>query len=234
MKIRLLTLLLVLTLTAPLHAQDGQEPVEQDNQITISIHDDEASNQGTDKDETVKIKVGSLKQLILDRVEKKLADADISMEEKSEIEDELDLLEQELDKLGDLDININGDLGEEGVMPFLVAITAIIVIFGTPFLIVAAVLWTSYRKRRLMHDTITQYVSSGKDVPPEVLNSLEFKPSSPKTNLHKGLVMCGIGIGIFLCFMMIGSPEAASFGLIPLFIGLAQLLIWKLEDKKGE
>ena len=111
---------------------------------------------------------------------------------------------------------------------------AILLIFGTPVMLVAAVLYWGYRKRRLAHDTINQYLASGKEIPEEVMQNL-FKDTKPKNNLHKGMVMCGLGFGIFLCFAIIGSMEAASFGMIFLFIGLAQLLIWKLEkDGNGQ
>jgi cadmium resistance protein CadD (predicted permease) len=112
----------------------------------------------------------------------------------------------------------------------LIGITAITLIFGSPLLIVAAVLYANYRKKRLVHDTINQYVSSGKDVPAEVMSSLQAEVT-PKSSLRKGLVLTGAGLGIIACFVVMGETEAAALGLIPLFIGLAQLLIWKLEAR---
>ena len=112
----------------------------------------------------------------------------------------------------------------------LIAGLAVVLIFGTPILLVAAMLYTSYRKRRLMHNTIDQYVSSGRDIPPEVLQSLH-REVTPANNLHRGLLMSGIGLGVIACFMVMDAAEAAALGLIPLLIGLAQLLIWKLEKK---
>jgi len=116
------------------------------------------------------------------------------------------------------------------VTDMLMGITAITLIFGSPLLIVAAVLYANYRKKRLVHDTINQYVSSGKDVPAEVMSSLQAEVT-PKSSLRKGLVMTGAGLGIIACFVVMGETEAAALGLIPLFIGLAQLLIWKLEAR---
>ena len=112
----------------------------------------------------------------------------------------------------------------------LIAGLAVVLTFGTPILLVAAMLYTSYRKRRLMHNTIDQYVSSGRDIPPEVLQSLH-REVTPANNLHRGLLMSGIGLGVIACFMVMDAAEAAALGLIPLLIGLAQLLIWKLEKK---
>ena len=112
----------------------------------------------------------------------------------------------------------------------LIAGLAVVLTFGTPILLVAAMLYTSYRKRRLMHNTIDQYVTSGRDIPPEVLQSLH-REVTPANNLHRGLVMSGVGLGVITCFLVMSATEAAALGLIPLFIGLAQLLIWKLEKK---
>jgi hypothetical protein len=114
-----------------------------------------------------------------------------------------------------------------------VASLAIMLIFGTPIMLVAAVLYANYRKRRLMHNTIDQYVSSGRDIPPAVLESLH-QQVTPGNNLHRGLVMTGVGLGVIACFLVMGAREAAALGLIPLFIGLAQLLIWKLEKKPAQ
>lgn len=116
------------------------------------------------------------------------------------------------------------------VSGMFVASLAIALIFGTPIMLVAAVLYASYRKRRLMHNTIDQYVTSGRDIPPEVLQSLH-QQVTPGNNLNRGLVMTGAGLGVIACFLVMGTKEAAALGLIPLFIGLAQLLIWKLEKK---
>lgn len=231
MKLNIVAFLLVLTFTAPLMAADDPGAGQEDNQVASeAIQNDQGSPEAA-KDK-LDIKVDSLKRRILEKIEQKIAQADLSDEEREALEDELSDMKDELDELGNgrMKINISSD-GDESFMEFVVAIVAIVLIFGTPFLIVAAVLFSSYRKRKLMHDTITMYVSSGKDVPPEVISSLESSPVSKRSNLHKGLVMSGIGIGVFLCFMIIGSMSAASLGLIPLFIGLAQLLIWRLEER---
>ena len=42
--------------------------------------------------------------------------------------------------------------------------------------------------------------------------------------------LLGAGIGIVLCFALMGNMTLAYLDLIPLFIGLALLLIWKLEQ----
>jgi len=187
----------------------------------------------TEEDLERKIK-GKVLSIIVDVID--AASDELSEEEKSEIKKEINEAISEIEEdvaLVEEDSGHNIRIGSGNGPAFSEAILgalAIFFIFGTPIMIIAAILYFSYRKKRLMHDTINQYVSSGKDIPPEVLKGLQ-KETAPKNNLHRGLVMSGVGLGIFACFAVIGSLEAAALGLIPLFIGLAQLLIWKLENK---
>ena len=118
----------------------------------------------------------------------------------------------------------------DGVWIAAVSILSIVLIFGTPIMLVAAVLYASHRKRRLASDMANRFLANGQQVPPEVWRGLAGD-ATPRSSLHKGVIMLGLGLGIFLCFWLIGSMRAAYLGLIPMFIGFAQLLIWKLEKR---
>jgi len=120
----------------------------------------------------------------------------------------------------------------DGLWAAAIAIIAIVLIFGAPIMLVAAVLYAGHRKRRMASDMASQFLANGQEVPPEVWRGLAGD-ASPRSNLHKGMTMMGVGLGIFLCFWLIGSMKAASLGLIPMFLGIAQLLIWKLEKQKA-
>ena len=78
----------------------------------------------------------------------------------------------------------------------------------------------------------SKFLASDQPVPPEVWQGLAGN-TSPRSNLHKGMIMLGVGVGVFLCFWLMGAMEAAYLALIPLFIGIAQLLIWNLEKHKA-
>lgn len=122
-----------------------------------------------------------------------------------------------------------------GFLQAIVAIVAIVFTLGMPIIIVSLIMYSSYRRRRLAHETITQYVSSGKEIPPEIMQNL-FKDAgaaqTPRTNLHKGSVNTGIGLGMVVGFSIIDVEFLAAIGFIFLLVGLAQLLIWKLEQGK--
>ncbi len=123
-----------------------------------------------------------------------------------------------------------------GIMQALVAALAIIFSLGMPIIIVGIVLYFGYRKRRLAHDTINQYLASGKEIPPEVMQNL-FKDAAvattPRTNLNKGTINASIGLGMIIGFSAIDGDFLAAIGFIFLLVGLAQLLIWKLEQGKN-
>lgn len=233
----LLSTLFIAPVWSDSHTDDSSDD-DDGFKIEISMEDNEVADEEITEEELehkIKGKVYSIIAGIIDAV-----GDDMSEEEKTEIKNEIkeafeEIKEMEEEEESGHEIVIGSDgpgIWDDGIsfIEALIPLTAIVFTFGLPLLIVAVVLYFSYRKKRLMHDTIDQYVTSGKDIPPEVLKGLQ-KEIMPKNNLHRGLVMSGIGLGIFACFAVIGVLEAAAFGLIPLFIGLAQLLIWKLENK---
>ena len=234
MKHLLLAAILLAGLASPVFAQDetaapetvaAPEPEERGASIIIDL-DDGDSDSAKEKEIEERIE-GKIENF----VEGLVGDSDDEMtpEERKEFIEDM----KELKKLGN---EMHGDADADAVPlgGILVGGLAILLIFGTPVMIVAGVLYASYRKRRLIHDTINSYVASGKEIPPEVLKSFHEEAAPRRSNLNKGLVMVGIGLGIIVCFMAIGVEQAAALGAIPLFIGLAQLLIWKLENKDGK
>ncbi len=226
--------LLITLLAAPGYADTADnsaaEPQERGLSIVVDIDRDAAGDSPTTSadlqqlQEKAQAKLGSIIDATGDQM---------SAEEKAEARQDI---RQALDALADVSgaatggVHLGSGDDSASVTDMLIAMTAITLIFGSPLLIVAVVLYANYRKKRLVHDTISQYVSSGKDVPAEVMSSLQAEVT-PKSSLRKGLVMTGAGLGIIACFVVMGKNGAAALGLIPLFIGFAQLLIWKLEAR---
>ncbi len=133
--------------------------------------------------------------------------------------------------IGDgISVNFDPDM-DFGSM--IVAIFAILFTFGSPILIVALVLYSSHRKRKQRAALIEKFLEAGKDVPEEVLASYS-ETGAAGNNLQRGLILCGIGLGLILCFGFLADWSVGAIGLIPLCIGLARLLIWKLDQKNAE
>lgn len=122
---------------------------------------------------------------------------------------------------------------EDSPLEQVVPIVALLVIFGGPVLIVAIVSRNNRRKREMVHQTIDRITSQGKDVPVELLDALD-KGSNGKSALARGTVNVALGIGLGGFFFANAGIGAASIGLIPLSIGLAQLLVWKLEAPRSQ
>ncbi|UTW45636.1 hypothetical protein KFE80_01535 [bacterium SCSIO 12696] len=218
----LLAPVLALVISAPLAwAEPEETPVEE--QIEVALQEEES--QKSSKDEKI--------DRLFDRLTKKLEEeeSDLTEEEREELREGLYDAKEALKELDEINIRVGSD-GDTPFMGMLIGLVAVILSLGAPVIIVAIALYSSFKKRRLTHETINNYVSAGKDIPTEVLQGLQ-RQQDPKSNLHKGLVMVAVGLGIISFFLIAGGDEAIGLGLIPLFIGLAQLLVWKLESKNS-
>jgi cbb3-type cytochrome oxidase subunit 3 len=107
----------------------------------------------------------------------------------------------------------------------LVAITAMLVAFTLPLVLVAIILYYKHRKARMAHETITRLVEKGLPVPSELLEP----PRRGYAGLRGGLVL--VGLGIALSFFFAGWGPGWSIGLIPGLMGIALLISWKIESR---
>jgi small-conductance mechanosensitive channel len=115
-------------------------------------------------------------------------------------------------------ISIMGILGVF-VAPAILAIT-----------IVALAYWHRDRKEQRNHETIRQMIEKGMEIPEHL--SFGERPMEGSVLLRRGLTMIGTGVGLIIFFFLMGMADIAGVGAIPLFIGLAYLLVRRLEKKK--
>jgi len=98
--------------------------------------------------------------------------------------------------------------------------------------IVALVLRKRLQQTRLLHETIRAMIDKGQPIPPELLQPPA--PRRPRSDLRRGLVFLGIGIGLTVWLALEGGTKW-PLGLIPLLMGVAFLVTWKVErPKNGE
>ncbi len=110
-------------------------------------------------------------------------------------------------------------------------ILGIIAVFSMPIIIVALVAFFSFRQKQVLHGTLSKMVEKGMEIPPQLLEpKKKTRGRRPNADLRYGIILCAIGFGVILVFM-VNQKEGWSLGLIPLFIGVAYLLLWKLEGK---
>ena len=95
----------------------------------------------------------------------------------------------------------------------------------TPVTLVGIILWYKARRNQLLHDTALKLAENGQPVPP----GLFAEPSGPHANLRLGVVLVMLGIGVCLSLYVTGLRFWA-LGIIPLFMGVGYLIVWKLES----
>lgn len=123
----------------------------------------------------------------------------------------------------ELDINADTSVSES-----IIAIVAIVLSLGMPIIIVAMALYAAYRKRKQRTELITTFVENNREIPSEILQNLDAF-GGEKNNLQGGLIAIGLGLGLLFGLGLLAGWEVGALGLIPFFLGLAKLLIWKME-----
>jgi hypothetical protein len=107
------------------------------------------------------------------------------------------------------------------------AMLAIPIVFLTPIAIVAIIAFTNRRKRELVHQTIDKIIESGQPLPISLLEALDR--GANRSSLRSGATNVALGLGAGIALWVIADVDIATIALIPLFIGIAQLIVNRLE-----
>jgi hypothetical protein len=99
--------------------------------------------------------------------------------------------------------------------------------FFTILAIVVASLVYRFRRDKQRLDTVRFLAEKGQDIPVELLVA-RAKSTSIGT-LKAGLVLLLGGAGLSISLLLAHVTDAAGFGLIPGFIGLAYLIVWRVD-----
>ncbi len=130
----------------------------------------------------------------------------------------------------------------------------VFVVFLTPVLVIALVVWYKLRKNRMLNDTMLQLAEKGVVPPAEALAALQSGQASAAVNamaaraplveqakalrgtaawsdLRKGVILGAAGMALtFFSMLDDGSPN--SVGLVLLFLGIGYALLWYFEDRQ--
>jgi len=191
-------------------------------------------------------KAGKIAQKILTRLkEKGLLEGDNVVIEAEGLEGlealgELEALEgleslKELEKLEKLDrdisMSIHSDIDTDGLKgaAILVPIVGIIAVFGTPILIVYLIVRAATRRKELMHENINKLLEQGRDIPPELMQAYQ-QQNSPEADLYSGIRLSLVGVAIIIALGSLAGFDVGSLGFIPLAIGLARVITWKIQE----
>jgi len=112
-------------------------------------------------------------------------------------------------------------------MEELIGLVAVAGGFVAPIVVVYLVLLFTNRKLAMKSETLLKLVEKGVNVEPDLMRMLS-EPSGPTVDLRKGLVWLAIGIPLVLGLLMVPEGPPWVFGLIPVLIGVAYLIMMKL------
>ncbi len=144
---------------------------------------------------------------------------------------------KELEKLEKLDrdisMSIHSDIDTDGLKgaAIIVPVLGIIAVFGTPILIVYLILRAATRRKELMHENINKLLEQGRDIPPELMAAYQ-QQNSPEADLYSGIRLSLVGVAIFIALGSLAGFDVGSIGFIPMAIGLARVITWKIQENK--
>ena len=112
----------------------------------------------------------------------------------------------------------------------------VITVFSLPVLIIFCVSIFGYLDKKNKLKVIEKAVDNNFAITPEMLEALSPATKEKKEDINNymiaSLILIGIGIGLsILIYFNAGSMANASVGAIPLFIGIALLVIWLIRRK---
>jgi len=136
------------------------------------------------------------------------------------------LTPEQITELAQLHKDQNGNISESVVMALFPVVM---------FTFIGVCVWLGVNGRqkrsRMLHETIRLLIEKGQPIPPELLQSQD-PPRQPKSDLRSGLVLVGIGIGVGI-FLYVQQGNVWPAALVPLLMGVAFLITWKIESNKN-
>ena len=125
-------------------------------------------------------------------------------------------------------IDWNGfDLGSK-TSETVIAVTAIVFIFGLPLFIIFVVFFFRYKNRKAKYRLAEQALASGQQLPENF-----FKEAAATDIRSKGINNIFVGIGLFIFLWAItGEFGLGCIGLLIMFTGFGQLVIYYTQQSK--
>lgn len=119
-------------------------------------------------------------------------------------------------------LNLNGfDLGNHA-SETIVAVTAIVFVFGLPLFIIFIIFFFRYKNRKAQYRLAEQALASGQPLPEKL-----FKEMRTTDIRSKGINNIFVGIGLFIFLWAItGEFGLGCIGLLVMFTGFGQVVIY--------
>lgn len=128
----------------------------------------------------------------------------------------------------------NDRLGTQNLEPPLAAVIVPSAMFAMIVLLVWLVAAFRIKRTRQIHETLRLMVEKGADIPTELITPAQKK----NVDLRRGLILVfgGTGYMLFMGLLAAFEPDAINglgVGLIPFFIGIGYLLVWRIEKRQS-
>lgn len=128
------------------------------------------------------------------------------------------------------------DLDNEKIQTTLIPVVAIVFVFGVPaialFLIVLLGLRYKLKMQKDRYSVVEKAIESGRELPDAFFEEpLSKKPTYNKKRLSMALTLITLGVGILFFGLVAENKYVWAFSVIPILIGLGQLLVYKIEEK---
>jgi hypothetical protein len=141
---------------------------------------------------------------------------------------DVDTAADNLDKLDQLSAHMGGGSHIGDVLGALVGLAAVLLIFGSPVMIVVSVLRHRLNKQRLVNDLALRLAEKGQAVPPEL-----FTDTVPvKSDLRRGIIWASVGLGVAVFGAFDGDNDVIGIGFIPVMIGIGYAIAAWLENRQ--
>ncbi|MFO1323179.1 MAG: DUF6249 domain-containing protein [Burkholderiales bacterium] len=131
----------------------------------------------------------------------------------------------------------------------------VFIVFLTPILIIALVIWYKMRKNRMQNETMLKLAEKGIVPPGAAMQAIGTGRAEPVldaaaarlplteqarllrkeaawSDLRKGVLLGAVGLAITF-WSMINHGEANWFGLVLLFVGIGYCILWYFEDRQA-
>lgn len=120
---------------------------------------------------------------------------------------------------------------------YMISALAIICTIGLPialfFIVTIIFIIYIYKRRTLKYRIINKAIDNGITLPDSFYNEQDInKPKNSR--LHSALVWIACGLGISCFFFFADAGEAVAIGFAPIFVGIAKLITYFVEDRKKE
>ncbi|MBX2849420.1 MAG: hypothetical protein KTR16_13935 [Acidiferrobacterales bacterium] len=118
---------------------------------------------------------------------------------------------------------------------FIIILTIVLVAFGLPALTILCVSYWSFRRRKLMHQTIDALIAKDRELPQSMLTFIDKTYSGKTQYFEVGVFLIAMGTALLIgLWVLVGPGVGMLIGLPPTAIGVGNIILWRAEKRRKE